>query len=146
MNADLDMDLHLIDLLRTVASGFQMRMQQQAVEGAEGLTAFQARLINVIGRNEGISQNDIGARVKRDKAQVARTIKELVALGMVTRDAHPTDGRAKCLSLTDTGWRLHGRLTTLREQLATDALVVLSDDERKALLSGLEKLASALRG
>lgn len=139
------MDLHLIDLLRTVASGFQTRMQHHAAQGAEGLTGFQARLINVIGRNEGISQNDIGARIGRDKAQVARTIKELVALGLVTRKAHPTDGRASCLSLSHEGQQLHVRLTKLREELATDALAGFSPPEKAALLAGLEKLASALR-
>lgn len=141
----MDMDLHLIDQIRAVASGFQARMQQHVVEGAEGLTGFQARLINLIGRNQGVSQNAIGARIGRDKAQVARTIKELEALGLVTRDAHPTDGRAKCLSLTDAGRLLHGRLMNLREQLATEALAALSRTEKTALLSGLEKLASALR-
>lgn len=139
------MDIELIDLLRTVAGGFQTRMQHLAVQAAPGLTVFQARLINLIGRAEGISQMDIGVRTQRDKAQVARTVKELEEFGLVARSAHPSDGRAKCLALTEAGRLVHARLTERRGQLAADTLATFSDDEKRLLRSGLEKLALALR-
>jgi len=139
------MDTELIDLLRSVAGGFHGRMQQFAACEAPGLTEFQARLVNLIGRCEGISQMDIGTRIGRDKAQIARTVRELETLGLVCRSAHPSDWRAKCLALTDQGKSVHGRLAERRRQISAQASEVLSDEERQCLQAALRKLAAALQ-
>lgn len=139
------MDNELIDLLRTVANGFRARMQAKVVAADPGLTAFQARLVNVIGRNEGVSQLELGALVERDKAQIARAIKDLEAQGLVTRSADIADWRTKCVALTPEGRQAHTRLNSMREQLAADVLARFSNEEKHALRSGLEKMDAALR-
>lgn len=139
------MDNELIDLVRTVASAFQGRMQEQVTANGAGLTSFQGRLINLIGRHEGISQLTLASLLDRDKAQVARAIKELEASGLVIRRPHPSDWRAKCLALTEEGEKMHARLQLVRGQLAATVLGIFSDDEKHALRSSLEKMAAALR-
>lgn len=139
------MDNELIDLLRTVSSGFQARMQAQVAADGTGLTTFQARLVNLIGRNDGISQLTLGAFTDRDKAQIARAVKELEARGFLARSPHPTDWRTKCLALTDDGKRMHARLHGMRKQLATAILGSLSDEEKRALRLTLKKIAAELQ-
>ncbi len=65
------MDAEIIDLIRAVAVGFQGQMQE-TVQATSDLTVFQARLVSLIGRNEGVSQLELAASFDRDKAQVAR--------------------------------------------------------------------------
>ena len=139
------MDNELIDLLRSVSSGFQARMQEQVAANGGGLTAFQARLVNLIGRHDGISQLTLGSFTDRDKAQIARAVKELEARNLVARQPHPSDWRVKCLSLTEAGAQLRTRLTTLRGELATEMLGDLSDAEKSTLRTGLERIATTLR-
>lgn len=139
------MNNELIDLLRTVATGFQARMQEQVATDGSNLTTFQARLINLIGRNEGISQLLLGSLTERDKAQVARAVKELEARRLVTRTAHPSDWRTKCLVLTAEGRRIHACLSGLRQRLANEVLSGLSDEEKHAFRASLEKIDMALR-
>lgn len=142
------MDNETIDLLRTVANAFQTRMKEQITAdntGNAGLSTFQARLINLIGRNEGISQLTLGSLTERDKAQIARAIKELEANGFVTHSLKTTDKRTKCLALTPFGQEMHLQLNKLREQLAIEALSKLTHDEKSALHTALQKVATTLR-
>lgn len=96
-------------------------MQEQVATSGSGLTAFKARLINLIGSNEGISQLTLASFTERDKAQIARAIKELEAHGFVTRSAHASDWRTQCLALTTEGKEIHAKLNNLRKELAAAA-------------------------
>ncbi len=139
------MEDELIDLLRAVSHDFQARKQERIGADCPGLTAFQARLVNLIGRHEGISQLTLGSFTDRDKAQIARAVKELEARGLVTRAAHADDWRTKSLVLTAEGQRIHARLNGISGQLAADVLGRLSDGEKRALRSCLGKMEAALR-
>jgi DNA-binding MarR family transcriptional regulator len=139
------MDDELIDLLRTVSTSFQGRLQQLAAANGAGLTAFQARLINLVGRNDGISQLTLGARTDRDKGQIARAVKELEAGGFVIRSPNSSDWRSKSLTLTDSGRDVYARLRAGRRHLASEALAELSVEEKQALQSSLQKMIAALQ-
>ncbi|MGE4431953.1 MAG: MarR family winged helix-turn-helix transcriptional regulator [Sphingobium sp.] len=138
------MDDELIDLLRTVASGFRMRLQEQVAASVSGLPEFQGRLINLIARNEGISQLSLASLTGRDKAQVARAIKELEAHGFVTKSAHASDWRTQCLALTAKGRETHARLHDMRKKLGAAALSSLTHEEKHALKACLSKVKLVL--
>ncbi|WP_435948014.1 MarR family winged helix-turn-helix transcriptional regulator [Dryocola sp. BD586] len=139
------MNNELIDLLRTVSGAFQKRMQEQIAGNDFGLTVFQARLINIIGRNHGISQLNLGLATDRDKAQIARAVKELETLGFVARSTRAPDWRTKCLTLTPEGRRIHAHLKDIRSRLAADMLRGLSDEEKHTLQLSLEKMVAAFQ-
>lgn len=138
------MDNELIELLRAVSNGFHARMQAQVAAHGSGLTTFQARLINLIGRKEGISQVSLALYTERDKAQIARAIKELEGRGFVTRSAHAADWRTQRLALTTEGNKIHAELNVLREELAAIALRGVTEEEKLALQVGLFKMKAAL--
>lgn len=138
------MDNEIVDLLRTIANSFQTRMKEQIATNGCGLSTLQARLINLIGRNDGISQLTLGSLTERDKGQVARAINELEAAGLVARSLNESDKRSKCLTLTPAGRQMHLRLHALRGQLATEALTSLGNDEKQALRATLQKVATRL--
>lgn len=93
----------LISLLREVSANFQMRLSELPANKELKLASFQARLFAVIDRSPKISQLKLAAKVERDKAQVARAIKELELRGLITPSVHETDWRTQCLSVTDEG-------------------------------------------
>lgn len=138
------MDDELIDLLRTVANGFRLRLREQVSASASGLPEFQGRLVNLIGRHEGISQLSLASLTGRDKAQIARAIKELEAHGFVTRSTHASDWRTQRLALTDMGRETHAKLLDMRKALGAAALTSLTHEEKHALKAGLSKMKLAL--
>ncbi len=134
----------LIDLLREVSHAFQARLQDLPAFEALGLTPFQGRLVSVIGRRPGISQQAIAARTGRDKAQVARTVKELEARGLLRRATHEHDWRMQCLSLTEAGARAAAAIDAERDALGVQVVRDIDPAQRAAMVSGLAAIRAAM--
>jgi DNA-binding MarR family transcriptional regulator len=136
----------LFDLFGSVSRGFHARMQEAIASGDFGVTPWQGRLLNLIGRNAGISQLALASMTGRDKAQVARAVKALEEAGLVERSADPDNWRAWCLALTPDGRRLHKRLEAARRALADRVFRGFPEAEKASLQRSLERLDAALRG
>jgi DNA-binding MarR family transcriptional regulator len=79
-----------------------------------------------------------------DKAQMARTVKELEARALVTRQPHKSDWRAQCLRLTSEGEHIHARLSAQRAAFGKEVLDDLTANERDQLERALEKMRMRL--
>jgi len=134
----------LIDLLRKVSSSFQLRLQEIAAIKVLELAPFQARLLSLIFRHPAISQNALAAATERDKAQIARAIKELERLGFVTRAEHATDWRTQHLTLTEAGRQAAARIDQERTELIATALRDCSAEEQDTLCRSLDKISRSL--
>lgn len=121
-----------------------MRMKEFVVANNSEVSAFQAQLINLIGRNDGISQLTLRSITERDKAQVARAIKELETNGFVARLTKASGQRTTSLTLTPEGRSLHTQLNALRGQLASEALSPLTLPEKQSLQESLQKISTLL--
>jgi len=130
----------LIDLLREVYLNFQERLQEMSSIEELKLAPFQARLLSVLGRYPAISQLTMAKSTGRDKAQVARAIKELERRGFVTRSDHKTDWRTQCLNLTEEGKRAATLLDQQRDALIARALRDCSAEEQESLCHSLQKI------
>jgi len=130
----------LITLLREVSTNFQLRLAEMSAIEKLDLAPFQARLLSVIGRSPGISQLALTVSTERDKAQVARAIKELERRGFIARSAHESEWRTQCLSVTKEGKRAAARVDVQRAQLVAKALRDCSAEEQDALCRTLEKI------
>jgi DNA-binding MarR family transcriptional regulator len=131
-------------LIREVSRNFQERLQEMGAIEELKLAPFQARVLSVIHRHPAISQLTLAASTDRDKAQVARAVKELERLGLITRSAHKADWRARSLDLTDAGRRASMRLAQGRAELVKAALSACSAQEQEALQRSLEKINRSL--
>jgi DNA-binding MarR family transcriptional regulator len=68
-----------------------------------GLTATDARTLAIIRRTEGCTMNELAKYSAVDRTTLTREIDRLVALGLVSRQAHASDRRRVRLMLTDHG-------------------------------------------
>lgn len=134
----------LVDLLGEVSSAFQARLQQLGAIRAMGLAPFQARLLAILHRRPGSSQQELAAWTGRDKAQIARTIKELVGAGLLGRTAHEIDWRSHRLRLTEEGERSCARLLRDRAALSAAVTAALSAEDRRAMSGALTKMKQQL--
>lgn len=101
-------------------------------------------IINLIGINPGISQNDLAAAVVLKKSAVTKVIKHLEERGLVERRKVSTDKRYNALTLTRKGEEKRARL---REgmQFQNDALFAgFSDSERTEFFGQLRRLCENL--
>jgi len=64
--------------------------------------------------------------------------------GLVERVSHPTDGRARSVTLTGKGRRLHQRLLADTEPLRKRLRALFLPEEEKALVDFLARISEAL--
>lgn len=138
------MDDDLLDLFGAVANGFQARLQSLAALDELGLAPFQTRTLSLISRNVGCSQQVLAQWTGRDKAQVARTVKELEARGLITRHAHQSDWRMQSLSVTIEGEKAAQSLNRQRAQAGAEMLENVNSEEREVLRQVLSKMCAQL--
>lgn len=138
------MNLDILNLMGQINRACQISLQQSDTLKSLDISAFSARLLSVISRNPGRTQRELAELLERDKAQIARTIRELEAKRLVTRTAHQTDWRALCPIVTDEGSRIAILLNHERDTLAASMLRGIDDPEKQLLIGLLQKMLTEL--
>lgn len=136
----------IADRLWDLSHRFKARMRDGLAAETPGLPPFQAKALSAIGRMPGVQPSQLVERSGRDKAQVARVLKDLEDQGLITRTAHASDRRTHCLSLTQTGEQLFTRLQDNRARVASQMMRGLTAEEQKLIADMLERMAGNLSG
>ena len=109
-----------------------------------GVTADQFVLLSLLRDNHAVTQRDLVRRASSDPNTVGAMLALLEGRGLVARDRHPTDGRARSVSLTRKGRRVYERLWerngAFRERLGA----AFRDDEAEALISFLGRIVEEM--
>lgn len=66
-----------------------------------GLTRNQTRIVLALFEADGQTQTELANQLHMHKVSVGIHLTELEALNLIERRSHPTDGRAKCIYLTE---------------------------------------------
>jgi DNA-binding MarR family transcriptional regulator len=82
-----------------------------------GVTADQFVLLSLLTREDGITQITIVERTASDPNTVAAILRLLERRGLVRREAHERDRRARCVFLTAEGRRVQRRAARVAEPL-----------------------------
>ncbi|SFD40167.1 MarR family winged helix-turn-helix transcriptional regulator [Massilia yuzhufengensis] len=110
------------------------------------LTHMENKALGYIARHPGATQRDLVQRSGRDKAQVTRLVQGLREKGLVDARADQADRRSTRLFLTEAGAAVHAELHQAGQQLATQALAGLDENERRQLGALLVRVGEQLRG
>jgi DNA-binding MarR family transcriptional regulator len=100
----------------------------------------QWRLIAVLALHAPISVNALSLELSTDKGWISRTASVLIRKGLVDSRADGTDARRLRLDLTTKGRSLYARVAPAVSRRQTRLLSVLSDRERAAFETALDKL------
>jgi len=119
--------------LRKAYLSFHRRANARMLK--HGITADQFVLLSVLVRDEGITQIMIVERTASDPNTVAAILGLLERRGLVRREAHAQDRRARCVFLTAEGRRIQRRAAKEAEPL----LAALWDSMKGADAGGIER-------
>jgi DNA-binding MarR family transcriptional regulator len=72
----------------------------------DGVTADQFVLLSALADADAMTQQDLVRRVGSDPSTVRAILVLLEGRGLVARGRHPSDGRARCVTLTRKGRRV----------------------------------------
>jgi DNA-binding MarR family transcriptional regulator len=109
-----------------------------------GVTADQFVLLATLHRGHALTQRELARRMPSDPSTVRAMIVLLEGRGLIARDAHPTDARARTVALTAAGTRALRRLWAAGESIRAAMADALRPDEVGPLVDGLKRIAEAL--
>src|SRR5216117_2525263 len=87
--------------------------------------------------------NEIGRRVELTSGAITTAVDRLESLGLVTREAHPTDRRARIVRLTAAGEQQAAKIFAGHKAAMDTAASALSKTERATLIELLKKLGTS---
>ncbi len=128
--------------LRTAYLILHRRSDAQFAE--HGITADQFVLLATLSRGDAMTQRELAARMPSDPSTVRAMLVLLEKQGLVSRELHPTDARARMVSLTRMGARKFQQAWDAGQSERDQMVDSLSASETCTLLSLLQRVAESL--
>lgn len=129
-------------LLRTAYLG--MHRVSDAHFSRHGVTADQFVLLACLAEQDAITQQELARRASSDPSTVRAMLVLLEGRGLVTRERHPDDSRARVVTVTAKGRRLFERLWKTSEPIRLQMLSGFSAEEARSLVMYLLRLIDSL--
>jgi DNA-binding MarR family transcriptional regulator len=122
------------------AAYFGMHRVSDAHFSRYGVTADQFVVLACLAEQDAITQRELASRVSSDPSTIRAMLVLLEGRGLVARERHPDDSRARVVTLTAKGRRLSERLWKTSEPIRVQLLSGFSADEARALVGCLRRL------
>ena len=126
------------------AAYLAMHRRSDAAFEAHGVTADQFVLLATLARGHALTQRELARRMSSDPSTVRAMLVLLERRGLVGRNPHPSDARARTVALTPAGKRTFQRLWTAGEPIRADMLDALRPEEAESLVGLLAKIVRVL--
>jgi len=126
------------------AAYWAMHRQTEVGLARGGVTADQFVLLALLAERDGITQQELVRRASSDANTVRAMLVLLEGRGLVARQGHPTDRRARRVTLTHKGRRTHERLWADSEPVRQRLLAAFRPEEAETLVVFLNRISQAL--
>jgi DNA-binding MarR family transcriptional regulator len=124
------------------AAYLALHRQSDAHFTSQGVTADQFVLLAALAEEgDAVTQQELVRRVWSDPNTVGAMLLLLEGRGLVARQRHPTDGRARRVSLTAKGRRMYDTLLASSEPLRARLMAAFRPDEVITLVGLLDRIA-----
>lgn len=109
-----------------------------------GVTADQFVLLATLARGQALAQRELAVRMPSDPSTVRAMLVLLEQRGLVSRDTHPTDGRARTVALTPEGLRKFRQVWKAGQAIRDQIVSSLSATEARTLVELLGRVSKSL--
>lgn len=126
------------------AAYLSLHRNSDAVFAEFGVTADQFVLLATLSKGVALTQRELANRMNSDPSTVRAMLVLLERSGLVERKSHPTDSRARMVSLTPQGKKTFQSLWIAGEPIRNKMVDKLSTTELAQLIALLNRIAFAL--
>jgi len=126
------------------AAYWAMHRRTDACLAKRRVTADQFVLLALLAEQDGISQQELVRRASSDANTVRAMLVLLEDRGLVSRGRHPTDRRARSVTLTREGRQAHARLWKESESLRERLLAAFGPEETDTCVDFLARISEAM--
>jgi DNA-binding MarR family transcriptional regulator len=121
-----------------------MHRRADAALARFGVTADQFVLLGALAEADALTQRELARRVGSDASTVRAMLALLEGRGLVSRDPHPSDGRARSVALTVRGRRAYRKMYEGSEAFRAGLFAAVGPDRAATLLELLLCVARAM--
>ena len=111
---------------------------------AYGVTADQFVLLATLSQGQALTQRELASRISSDPSTVRAMLVLLDHGGLVKRESHPSDARAKTVALTAAGKRKLQQLWKAGQQIRDKMFESLEPSDARTLVELLRRVANSL--
>ena len=126
------------------AAYLALHRRTNACLAQDGVTADQFVLLSALADADAVNQQELVRRINSDPNTVRAMLLLLENRGLVARDRHPADGRARSVTLTAKGRQVFKNLWAKSERLRARLLTAFRPDEATALVELLRRAADVM--
>jgi DNA-binding MarR family transcriptional regulator len=126
------------------AAYLALHRRSDAQFALHGVTADQFVLLATLAGGDALTQRELARRMPSDPSTVRAMLVLLERHGLVRRNRHPTDSRARTVSLTAAGKRKFRQLWKAGEPIRTQMVDSLQPREVATLVRLLGRVAESL--
>lgn len=126
------------------AAYLAMHRSTNAHFARSGVTADQFVLLCVLAKGSSLTQQDLARRSSSDPNTIRPMLDILEGRGLVTRQWHPSDGRARTVELTTKGLKAWKKLIAASEPVRERLLAAFRPAEIRTVLNILGRIAEAM--
>ncbi len=121
-----------------------LHRRSDAMFAEYGITADQFVLLATLARGQAVTQRELAARMPSDPSTIRAMLVLLERQGLVMRETHPTDARARTVRLTKAGVRTWQKAFAAGQGLREQMVESFSASETRTLLSLLQRMTESL--
>lgn len=111
---------------------------------AHEVTADQFVLLATLSRGHALTQRELARRMPSDPSTVRAMLVLLEKQGLVEREVHPSDSRARTVAMTAAGKKKFKQLWRASETIRTQMFQAIEPDEADVLLRLLKQITDSL--
>ena len=126
------------------AAYLALHRQSDALFSRQGVTADQFVLLATLARGQALTQRQLAKRMPSDPSTVRAMLVLLEKNGLVCRESHPTDARAKTVALTRAGQKMFHKLWLAGQSIRNRMVNSLSVQEAETLVNLLRRVSDSL--
>lgn len=115
------------------------RLNSLLAEAGAGITVDQFRLLTMLWKEDGITQQQLAAQIGRDRASVTRMTDILEEQGIMTRIPDKTDRRVNLLYLTKKGREIEPLAATAAQQALEEMTKGFTMEEKTTFAQLLQR-------
>lgn len=115
------------------------RLNTLLAEAGAGITVDQFRLLTMLWKEDGITQQQLAAQIGRDRASVTRMTDILEEQGIMTRIPDKTDRRVNLLYLTKKGREIEPLAATAAQQALEEMTKGFTMEEKTTFAQLLQR-------
>lgn len=121
-----------------------LHRQSDARFAKYGVTADQFVMLATLARGNAMTQRELARRMSSDPSTVRAMLVLLEKQGLVDREIHPSDSRARTVALTPAGKQMFRRVWKAGESIRARMLESLDEREIETLIRLLHVVAESL--